>query len=303
MRVGHLLEYFAFSLLGSFVRLWPLRNVQKMGATLGETVYAIGFRKRITQKNLRNAFPEKNSHELNALARASYRSIGTALFEFLWFPCLTAERVREISRIENPHVVRELHARGKGIILLTAHFGNWELLAQGMHVELGLPISIIVKPQSNPLVDARINRWRTRWGNKVVPMGIAVREILRTLNEQGVVGVVADQSAPKESTAVDFFGRKAPTYEGPAVFSLKTGAPLMIGFAVRQADGTYRSHFEEIPSADLSGFTEGNILELTRRHVAVTEQYIRQYPDHWMWMHKRWKHVPDRQEVAKVGDA
>lgn len=291
MKIQHLVEYAFFLVLGWFVRLWPLETVQRMGAALSERIFGLGFRKHVTLNNLRSAYPEKTSSELETLARASYRSIGTALFEFLWFPCFSSERIQQVSRIENPDVVREIHGRGKGIILSTAHFGNWELLAQGTHIALGLPVSIIVKPQSNPYVDERINLWRTQWGNKVVPMGKAVREIFRALEAGGVVGIVADQSAPKESIAVSFFGRDVPTYEGPAVFSLKTGAPIMMGFAIRQPDGTYQSHYEEIPSSDLTEYNERNVRELTRRHVEVTERFIRMYPDHWMWMHKRWKHA------------
>ncbi|MGH2566739.1 MAG: lysophospholipid acyltransferase family protein [Bacteroidota bacterium] len=294
----HLIEYFLFQLLGFVVRLVPLRTVQKVGASAGELLYAaVGFRKTITLENLRQAFPEKPLQELDRIARTAFRSVGTSLFEFLWFPRFLPDQIRETVRIENPDLIKEIHGRGKGIILLTAHFGNWELLALGLHVELGIPIHIIVKPQSNDLVDKRINRWRTLWGNKVVPMGVAVREILRALQDGGVVGIVADQSAPKESLTVEFFGRQVPTYEGPAVFSLKTGAPMMIGFAIRQPDGTYRSTFEEVPTDDLRMHSAENVAELTRRHVRITERYIRLYPGQWMWMHKRWKHVLERDSV------
>lgn len=293
MMLKHLIEYWFFRLIGVGVRLLPLRIVQRLGASAGELLYALGFRKDVTVNNLRRAFPDWSEREIDQIARASFRNVGTALLEFLWFPRFQPASIREVARIENPELIKELLARGKGIILLTAHFGNWELLAQSMHVELELPLSIIVKPQSNPFVNRQINRWRTLWGNKVVPMGVAVREILRTLQEGGVVGIVADQSAPKESIAVQFFGRDVPTYEGPAVFSLKTGAPMMIGFAIRQPDGTYRSRFEEVPTRDLNGYSETNVLELTRRHVAITEKYIRAHPHLWMWMHKRWKHVQD----------
>ncbi|MCI0706140.1 MAG: lysophospholipid acyltransferase family protein [Ignavibacteriae bacterium] len=302
MKLQHIVEYVCFSVLGWFVRLWPLGTVQRMGASLGERIYSLGFRRSVTLENLRFAYPEKTPLERETIARASYRNVGTALFEFLWFPCLSPERIKELARIENPEVVRAIHGRGKGVILLTAHFGNWELLAIGTPIALGIPASIIVKPQSNPYVDKKINRWRAQCGNIVVPMSKAVREMFRALEAGGIVGIIADQSAPKENVAIEFFGRNVPTYEGPAVFSLKTGAPIMIGFAIRQPDGTYQSHYEEIPTVDLTEYNEQNVTELTRRHVEITERFIRQYPDHWMWMHKRWKHAlgthdPNRETV------
>ncbi len=293
MKIRHFFEYLLFQLLGTLVRLLPLNMVQRFGAKAGEFLYSVaGFRKSVTLENLQRAFPEKSREELNQIARASFRSIGTALFEFLWFPHFTPDRLGEIARIEKPELLRDALARGKGMIILAAHFGNWELLAGSLYAELQSPLHIIVKPQSNVLVDKQINRWRTQLGNKVVPMGIAVREILRALQNGGIVGIAADQSAPKESIAVEFFGAKVPTYEGPAVFSLKTGAPIMIGFSIRQPDGTYRATFEEVPMRDLTAYNQESIVELTKRHVAITEKYIRQYPGQWMWMHKRWKHVP-----------
>lgn len=114
------------------------------------------------------------------------------------------------------------------------------------------------------------------------------------------MGIVADQSAPKENVAVEFFGRRVPTHQGPAVFSLKMGAPLIATFPLLQPDGTYRARFVEIPTDDLAGLNDENILELTKRHVHLTEEVIRQYPDHWMWMHQRWKHaLKDRTDVEK----
>ncbi len=292
MKISHLVEFVLFQSTGFIVRLLPLDVAQRAGATLGEFVFRrTGFRRSITLDNLRHAYPEKNEQELAEIARQSFRSIGTALFEFMWFPCFTPDRIRQVARIQNPETIREVYQRGKGVILLTAHFGNWELLAQCISTDLGLPISIIVKPQSNAYVDAEINRWRTLWGHRVVPMGVSVREILRVLHDKGIVGVVADQSAPKESVAVPFFGRDVATFEGPAVFCLKTGAAMMTGFSIRQEDGSYRSTFEEIRTDDLKEFSPANIGELTRRHVAITEKYIRLYPGHWMWMHKRWKHA------------
>jgi KDO2-lipid IV(A) lauroyltransferase len=129
-------------------------------------------------------------------------------------------------------------------------------------------------------------------------MGMSVREVIRTLHQGGIVVLVADQTAPKESVSVEFFGRQVPTFEGPAVFSLKTGAPIVLGCAVRQEDGNYTMHLVHVRSDDLVGSSEDHVRELTQRQVRFTEDVIRQHPGQWMWMHKRWKHVPDRAEIA-----
>ncbi len=298
--MGHILEYILFQVAGFILRLFPLRMVRKAGAWAGECAgIRLGYRRLVTLDNLRNAFPEKDEAWLESTMRGSFRSVGTALFEFVYFPRMSAAAIDQIVQIENPELISEVYARGKGIILLTAHFGNWEILAQSIPVKMGIPLSVIVKSQANKRVDIRVNRWRTMFGNIVVPMENAVRELLRVLRDKKGVGIVADQTASKESISVSFFGREVPTFEGPAMFSLKTGAPILTGFAVREADGSYRARFHEVPSSDLTEYTPENVAELTRRHVAHTESVIRQFPDQWMWMHKRWKHVPARTASSK----
>jgi len=293
--MGHIIEYCLFELAGLILRLFPLRAVQRFGGTAGEFVgVKLGYRRAIALENLRNAFPEESTEKLKRIMRGAFRSVGTALFEFVYFPRLTSAGINEIIDIANPDLIREAHARGKGIILLTAHYGNWELLAQSIPARMGIPVHVIVKPQANEMIDGKINGWRTMFGNIVVPMESSVRELLKALRENKAVGLVADQAAAKESIVVRFFGRDVPTFEGPAMFSLKTGAPLLLGFAVRQPGGRYLAEFHEVPSSDLAAYTPENVLELTKRHVALTETAIRARPEQWMWMHKRWKHVPSR---------
>ncbi|HEY6951327.1 MAG TPA: lysophospholipid acyltransferase family protein [Bacteroidota bacterium] len=291
----HYIEYLFFSGVGLILRMLPLGVVQRLGAFAGEFAgITLGYRRSVTMDNLRNAFPDYDEGKLRKIMRASFRSVGTALFEFVYFPRLNSEAINGLVLIGNSELVKEVFARGKGIILLTAHFGNWELLAQSVPARTGIPVHVIVKLQANRRVDKQVNRWRTMLGNVAVPMESSVRELLKALREKKAVGMVGDQAASKESGTVRFFGREVPTFEGPAMFSLKTGAPLLVGFAVRQANGTYLAEFHEVPSEDLDAYTPENVHELTRRHVAITEAVIREHPEQWMWMHKRWKHVPSR---------
>ncbi len=293
--MGHFFEYLFFESAVSVLRLFPLRIVQRVGAAVGEFVgMALGYRRAVTMDNLRNAFPEHDDATLRTIMRGAFRNVGIALFEFAYFPQLNAAAINELVQIGNSELVQEVFARGKGIILLTAHFGNWELLAQSVPARTGIPVYVIVKNQSNRRVNKRINEWRTMLGNIAVPMESSVRELLKALRDKKAVGMVGDQTAAKESDSVPFFGREVPTFEGPAMFSLKTRAPLLVGFAVRQSDGTYRAEFHEIPSDDLDAYTPENVLELTKRHVAALEAVVRAHPDQWLWMHKRWKHVPSR---------
>ena len=279
----------------------PLSTVRRIGAFLGETAYnIIGFRRPVTRENLHLAFQDAAPAEIEVIARTSFRHIATTLIELLYYPSLDEKDIRSIVEVGNDDLVVRLYEEGKGIILLTSHLGNWELLPIAVHLRTGIPVSSLYKPQSNRLIDRKIAERRIRFGTRIIPMGPSVREVLRCLHDGEAVLMAADQSAPKESLRVNFFGRSTPVFQGPALFSLKTGAPLVLSHMIRNNDGGYRLQFREIPSGDLSNTEEG-IQELTRRHVAATEEVIREVPEQWMWMHRRWKHASDRPEDHEDG--
>ena len=294
----HVVEYVFFQCISFAVRLLPLQLVHKTGFALARLAYPLlKSRREVALRNLRNAFPEMDRQRREQIAFQSFQNISATFIELLWSPNLKKERIKQRVQIDNLDLLERLMQKKKGIVFLTAHFGSWELAAQSITVYTGETVRAIAKPQSNELVDSIINQWRELFGVKVVSMGVSIREILRTLHNGGIIALVADQTAPKESVSVEFFGRQVPTFQGPAVFCLKTGAPIVFGCAVRQENGNYKMHLEHVPSDDLAGFSDKNVLELTRRQVHMTEEIIRRYPEQWMWMHKRWKHVPDRVEA------
>jgi KDO2-lipid IV(A) lauroyltransferase len=293
VKLRHLAEYAAFQVVAFLVMLLPLSGARWLGSSLGVFVFdVLGYRRRITLENLKRAFPEKGDDELKRIARGAFRNVGIALFELVWIPRMSADRLRSLVHFDRPDIVKEAYAEGKGILMLTAHFGNWELLAQSIFVQFGFPANVIVKTQANRLVDRSINKRRIRFGNKIIPMETSLREVLRALRDKEAVGLVADQAAPKENVPVEFFGTMVPTHQGPSVFSLKMRSPIVAMFSVRTDDGSYNIHVFKVPTADLDGYTEENATELTKRHTKITEDIIRRFPDQWMWMHKRWKHVP-----------
>lgn len=288
----HRIEYFVFQCFKYLVLLLPLKSAQRLGKLLGTIAfYLVASRRNVALDNLSRAFQEFTEKERIAIAKGAFRNYAIALVELLWFPNLDDSLLLNLVRFKNIELLFECFKRGKGIIMLTGHFGNWELgaLATGWYCKQ--PITIVVQTQSNHRVDEIINRHRCLFGNRVVPMEKAPREILRTLSEGGIVALAADQSAAMESIYVEFFGRKVSTHQGPAVFALKSGAPMLMGVMQRSSDGTYEITLEEIPTADLAGYSEEHVIELTRRHTSLLEQYIRRLPDHWLWMHKRWKHT------------
>ena len=302
MKVVHLIEYAAFQTVAFLVCLLPLSGAQSVGRKLGRIIFGtLGYRKDVTLGNLRRAFPEKPEIELIDIARGAYENIGISLFELIWVPNFTSEQLAKIVHFDHPEILREALSRGKGVLLLTAHFGSWEIMGQSLVTQFGIRLNGIAKTQANPLVNRSIDKRRERFGNRVIPMETSLREVLKALREGEVVAIVADQAAPKENVPIEFFGTMVPTHQGPSILCLKTGAPIVAVFTVRRPDGTYDAFVEEVPSSDLVGSSEENMIELTKRHVKVTEKYIRMYPDHWLWQHKRWKHVPLENDLQGSG--
>jgi KDO2-lipid IV(A) lauroyltransferase len=295
MRIKHVIEYSIFELTGFVVRLVPLRNLPIIAVWFVRIVSPIlQSRKKVALQNLRNAFPDKLNNELHKIASDSFKSVAITFLELLWSPRLSREQILQRVIIDESELLSIAKYSKRGVIYLTAHYGNWEMTTQSIAIASDAPLYVIVKTQSNILVDNKITKWRTQFGAKIIPMGLAVREIIRSLQNNNAVFLAADQTAPQESISVEFFGRNVPTFQGPAVFCLKSGAPIVLVMTVRQPDGRYKLIMEKVPSEDLEKYSESNVLELTRRQVKMTEEIIRRNPEQWMWMHKRWKHVPDR---------
>jgi KDO2-lipid IV(A) lauroyltransferase len=293
------IEYFFFRMFQWMARQLSFRAAGRLGAFLGGLVFtATGFRKKITLDNLSHAFPELPREKIVDIARGAFRNYGTSILEMMWASGQTAGALLPTVRITNVEIVHSALQRGRGVILLSGHFGAWELIVHVWRQHIGRPLAIIVQHQRNRKIDEMVDRSRRRWGNITLPMGSSAREVLRVLHGNGIIAMLGDQSGPKESIFVDFFGRPAATHRGAAVFSLRTGAPIIMGVLVRQENGTYETTFEEVDRSGIEEYSEENVNELTRRHVKMLEEYIKRNPHHWLWMHKRWKHAPHYHETT-----
>ncbi|MCK5571834.1 MAG: lysophospholipid acyltransferase family protein [Bacteroidetes bacterium] len=285
-------EYSLFMTLRAVARRLSYGRAGRLGGFLGRLVYSLTpFRKKVTLDNLAHAFPEKSPSERHRIARGAYANYGTALIEFFWAAANSAEDVMQKLVPRGDETARKHLKDGKGVIFLSGHFGSWELMAASLGLHLQLPFLIVVQEQRNKMINAVIEKDRCRHGNNTVPMSKSVRDIIQTLGRGGIAGILADQSGPKESTIVQFFGRPCAAHRGVAAFSIKLDAPIVMVFPIRQDDGTYVADIEELDRTGLEGSSDEQIEELTRRHTAVLERYVRKYPDHWLWMHKRWKHT------------
>lgn len=252
--------------------------------------YFIPIRKDVVLDNLTKAFPQKSKEEIKNIAFGTFNSFFITLVEILYLPWTTEDQLREWVKFDNLDIVYERHSENNGLIVLSAHFGNWEYCAIAGGLQTKKKFSVVVKPQRNTLVNDWMNKVRTKWNNEVVPLGVSIRNVYSVLMKKEIVAMVADQRGPEESIKLDFFGRNTSVYTGPAVLSLKMNSPLIYGIAVRQPDYTYKIVLEEINRKGLTESTEANVRELSKRMLEYLEGYIRKYPEQWFWMHKRWKH-------------
>jgi KDO2-lipid IV(A) lauroyltransferase len=285
------LEYFFFICFSKIFGLIGLSAARKFASLLTFiTFYFIPIRKSTVIENLKLAFPNFTKKEIRRIAYGSYKSFAITLIEILYMPYLSREQLEEMIKCENIGLILQKKEMQKGVILLSGHFGNWEYNAASVSAQLKTSFSIVVKNQRNPFVSEWMNKMRTRWENKIVPLGVSIRQIFKELKEKNVVAMIADQRGPAEGIRVDFFGRKAAVYTGPAVLALKTGAPILIGISVRLPDYSYYTKIEEIRLDNLPEKEEDKIIEISQRHTTFLENVIRKHPEQWLWMHKRWKY-------------
>ena len=285
------LEYFLFLILAGIVRLLGLNVSRRLSIVIAFMFYyIIPIRKQVTLKNLRKAFPEFSVSDIKKIAFGSYKSFSITLVEMLFIPFMTREQIENAIYCEDAELVKKYYKRYRGLIVLSGHFGNWEYIALSVSAKINVPFHVVVKSQRNPYVDAYLNKGRTRWINKIVPLGASIRKIYAELKAKNIVAMVADQRGPQEGMRVNFFGQQSSIYPGPAMLAIKTGAPILYGLTIRQPDYSYTAQISEINMKNLPADEEKQIQEVSQRHMALLESVIRKHPEQWLWMHNIWKY-------------
>ncbi len=288
--------FFSSKLLIRLINIFPLRWRIWLGEQAGRIIFCLDlWHQRITLRNLALAFPEKSRKELKQIGKDVFRHLGRVLAEITFIPKLNKENVRKYVVLEGEENFHKAYQKGKGIIFLTAHFGNWEWMAATFPLLVGFPCHVVMRPLDNKYLDQLVQMLRTWTGNMTIPKKKAMGRMLRLLRDGEIVGVLLDQNVDwSEGVFVDFLGHLACTNSGLALLAQRTGAPVLPAFNIRQKNGQYRVIIEpEIPLLRTKD-REMDVLHNTRVFNQVIERYIRAYPDHWLWLHRRWKTRPWR---------
>lgn len=287
----NLFEYILFIGFSYFFRLFGVRVSRHFGVVLAALFYyIIPIRKETVISNLKIAFPEYSDKEIKRIAFGSYRSFAITLIEILCFPGISPKESSQLVDFRNVELIKKKYEEKRGVILLSSHFGNWELQGGAFNYQTGIPMAGVAKYQRNPYVTKWLEEARTHFGNKVVYMGVNVRNVYAELKSGGLVALVADQRADKDSIRVDFFGRSTTVYTGPAVLALKLKTPIIMIITVRQKNYQYIVEPVEVSFENLPESEEEKIREISQRHTKMLEEFIRKNPEQWLWMHKRWKY-------------
>jgi KDO2-lipid IV(A) lauroyltransferase len=201
------------------------------------------------------------------------------------------EELAPLFRVKGRHYLDEALEEGRGLVVVTFHLGNWELMGTYM-AGLDYPLSVVGQRIHNPYIDQMVEDFRSKAGMEVIYRSRAVKDSIRALRANRIVVFLSDQDAHENGVFVPFFGRSASTPRGPAVIAMHCDAPAVMAFSTRQGNGNYDITIEPIPF-ERDGDLETEIVRFTRIYTARLEEYIRMYPEQWLWQHRRWKTVQD----------
>jgi KDO2-lipid IV(A) lauroyltransferase len=289
----HRAEYALARGLQVLVGALPESAAEWLGGGVGALVQSpLAIRRGVAEENLRCAFPDASDEWIGRTARAAYRHLGREAAAILRLSRLDAEAVVERTEMVGWDALQAGLAEGRGALLYTGHFGNWEIGAASIAAR-GIPMAAVVKRQRNLLFDARLDAVRRRLGVETIDQTVAPLRVPRALRAGHVVGIVADQDARGAGIWVPFFGHPASTHRGPALFALRLQTPIFASFARRVPgrDARYQIQLERVP-VRRTGDLEADVFHLTCALTERLETAIRTNPEQYFWFHKRWKTMP-----------
>lgn len=289
---GHGAQYVLFRLLIAALSRLDWDGARRLGRSLGGFAFrVVRLRRSVTLANLQEAFPEKSEAERQRIALGAYRSFGITFLELLLMARRSRGEIGSRADIDHPEYFAQVRAEGRGAVLLSGHFGNWEITGAGV-AALGHPVAAFVARQRNLRIDAEVRRAREAAGMRVLYTDEGLRAGLRALRQGDFLAFLFDQDAGRDGVFAPFFGRPASTPIGPFRFARLAGCPILLGLSHREPDGRYV--LEVTPPLRLSEDLPAEEAErrLLQEANALLEAAVRRYPEQWFWMHRRWKSRP-----------
>ena len=290
----HKLEYAPVWLLAKLLGALPRPLARAKAMVLAHLVRLLHPRlSRVAMRNLALAFPDMPLRQRRRIVRGVFTSLGRLLAEFCLFPRYTRENVSRVAVYEGFENFDAARRRGKGVMFLTAHLGGWEV-GSFVHSVHGNTLRVVVRPLDNPDLDRLVQHYRTLHGNRTFEKQDFARGLLSAMKAGETVGLLMDQNmTPPQGVFVDFFGVPACTASGIARLALRTGCAVVPAFTVWDREiGKYRVTFAPALTLARTGNDEADTLANTALFTKVIEDFVRKYPEQWLWVHRRWKTRP-----------
>ncbi|MFH0974739.1 MAG: lysophospholipid acyltransferase family protein [Spirochaetota bacterium] len=287
-KIKHLIEYTAAILILPFLIIIPYKIRIKIGGFLGLAVYYFYKKRRIVAfNNISSSFPDENTDWHQKICRESFRHFGITAMEFIQLRNVDLKFIHDYISIEGEEHIREALGKGRGIIGICPHLGNWEFVAAAVALK-GYPVSVIMKRQSNRYINNLIEKIRLSFKIELIYKNKAGMPVLKALKRNRIVAFVADQDAGKGGIFVNFFGRPASTAQGPARFAISFKSPAMIFTGIRTDDGKFKIIISPVLKFN---HKKGNeiIYENTCLWAKIIEDFVKKFPEQYFWMHRRWK--------------
>ena len=300
--VKYLSAYLIMLAVIKVVRFIPRQSAMTLTTAIAAVYYRLSKKQRdYTICHLKLAYGnEKTDQEIRRIAKGVYRHFAVALVDVIRIPNFMKEGINTYIRTENTDILKKAQNDGKGAIILTGHFGNWELMGAWM-AQNNHDIRVVGAPIVNPWLDRLVVNMRNQAGYKNISRGQGTREILRALKQGALLGMLIDQDISDiNGVFVDFFRKKAHTAIGPLILAARYGVPIIPMFMHLNKDLTYQvTCYPPIQLVD-TGNPKADLIANTQKCSDIYEAVIRQRPEQWAWFHRRWRHQPAEQEIVEA---
>ncbi len=286
-----LLEAGLFIVLSIPLAILPFKWSMKAGELFGLLLFYLwGSRRKIAIENIEKSEVKSQKSEVRSIARETFKNLGKSFVEIIKVYYGFGGKILDSVDIEGIENFNKAKSKGKGILFISGHCGNWELMAITNSVKLS-GIAVVARPINNPNINKFIEKVRQKYGNSVIYKQGALKTIIRTLKNNGCVGILMDQAViPDEGYVLDFLGRGAWTTKMPALIAKKTSAAVLPVFLHRTNKGHRMKIYPEVKLSKIVDM-ESAVLADTKNFSGFIEKYIREHPAEWLWIHRRWKRV------------
>lgn len=285
------IEFFLFSSLARLLKKIGLEKTRRLANIFGLFFYYfIPIRRSTAISNIGRAFQLKSKSEIRSIARKNYQNITITFFELMLMPHLSLDVIKDQVECDSLDLIKEKIGEGKGLILLTAHFGNWEFIISSIAARVDGHFNILVKPQRNPYITEWLQKTRTIANTNVIPVGVSVKSVYQALNKGEAVLIAGDQRGHKEGIRWKFFNNPTAFYIGTAAIADRTKCAVVMTIIERQPDHKYKLHIKEMDFSNLPENYDDRIYEITKRYLNYLEYHVTNSPEQYFWMHKLWKY-------------